>query len=186
MHEPTLDDLARIQSGDREAFRPLVERYTPMLMAVAARYAESSEREDLVQAMWLHVYGKIGLYDPSRGPIGPWIWATARNVARELARRRARRVALDERARAEAGAAPGATHPAEQRLVEEERDRRLHDAIAALPRLQRDVVCLRYLEGLSVSETALALSRAEGTVKASLARAIAKLRALLEEYDEEE
>ncbi|MGH7546299.1 MAG: RNA polymerase sigma factor [Gemmatimonadota bacterium] len=186
MREPTLDDLARIQSGDREAFHPLVERYTPMLMALAARYADSSEHEDVVQAMWVHVYRKIGLYDPRRGPIGPWIWAAARNVARELVRRRARRLALDERVRTEAGAASGADNPAEQRLVEEERDRRLHDAIAALPRLQRDVVCLRYLEGLSVAETALALSRAEGTVKASLARAIAKLRALLEEYDEGE
>lgn len=45
-----------------------------------------------------------------------------------------------------------------------------------LPRLQRDVVLARYLDGLSTREAAEALGRAEGTVKAALHAARKTLR----------
>jgi RNA polymerase sigma-70 factor (ECF subfamily) len=51
--------------------------------------------------------------------------------------------------------------------------------VAELPPLQQRVVTLRIIEGLSTAETAAVLDRAEGTVKASLWRALQRLRSEL-------
>jgi len=53
-------------------------------------------------------------------------------------------------------------------------------ALARLPRRQREVVVLRYLEDLSVAEVASTLSCTEGTVKRSAHDGMRGLRAMLE------
>ncbi|GAA3008496.1 SigE family RNA polymerase sigma factor [Actinokineospora diospyrosa] len=52
-------------------------------------------------------------------------------------------------------------------------------ALAQLPAGQRAVVVLRYWEDLSVSETAQALGKSEGTIKSQAAKGLASLRRLL-------
>lgn len=54
-------------------------------------------------------------------------------------------------------------------------------ALARLPRRQREMVVLRHLENLSVSEVAQVLGVAEGTVKSQTARGVEALRRLLDE-----
>lgn len=67
------------------------------------------------------------------------------------------------------------------RAVEDaERPTDLMAALALLPPQQRAVIAFRYLEDLSVLETADALGIAPGTVKSQASRAMVKLRALLE------
>ncbi len=52
-------------------------------------------------------------------------------------------------------------------------------ALAQLPAGQRAVVVLRYWEDLSVTETAQALGKSEGTIKSQAAKGLATLRKLL-------
>jgi RNA polymerase sigma-70 factor (sigma-E family) len=52
-------------------------------------------------------------------------------------------------------------------------------ALARLPAGQRAVVVLRYWEDLSVTETAQALGKSEGTIKSQAAKGLATLRRLL-------
>jgi len=52
----------------------------------------------------------------------------------------------------------------------------LVDALLALPPGPRAAVILRHVDGLSVAETAAALDRPEGTVKAHVSRGLAQLR----------
>jgi RNA polymerase sigma-70 factor (sigma-E family) len=56
----------------------------------------------------------------------------------------------------------------------------LLDAIRELPPRQRAIIALRFLDDLSVAETAEILGMAEGTVKSQTARAIAGLRGRLD------
>ena len=55
----------------------------------------------------------------------------------------------------------------------------LVDAVRALPDGQRAIVALRFLDGLSVAETADALGCSTGTVKSQTHRALASLRQAL-------
>ena len=59
-------------------------------------------------------------------------------------------------------------------------DHELFDALRALPRAQRAVIALRYLEDLTELQTADVLGCSVGTVKSHSARAIATLRTSLE------
>ncbi len=55
-------------------------------------------------------------------------------------------------------------------------------ALAQLPAGQRAVVVLRYWEDLSVTETAQALGKSEGTIKSQSAKGLATLRKLLGDF----
>lgn len=62
-------------------------------------------------------------------------------------------------------------------------DRRVvSDALGRLPLRQRQVVVLRFVEDLSVEETADLLGCAAGTVKSQTARALTRLRELLADF----
>lgn len=70
---------------------------------------------------------------------------------------------------------------AELEVVHTEDVRRLLDAIADLPRRQREALILRFWLDLSERETADALSVAVGTVKSHTARAVASLAKTMED-----
>jgi RNA polymerase sigma factor (sigma-70 family) len=65
-------------------------------------------------------------------------------------------------------------------------DDRLHlrQALRAVPAKQRAVLVLRFLEGLSVEQTAAALRCPEGTVKVYTSRGLDALRRILDERTE--
>jgi DNA-directed RNA polymerase specialized sigma24 family protein len=54
-------------------------------------------------------------------------------------------------------------------------------AVRRLPMRQREVVVLRFILDLSITDTASALGTTEGTVKSHTARALARMRELLTE-----
>ena len=96
-----------------------------------------------------------------------WLIRVARNVCREFNRRR-RGEALDE---------------AFEPTADDDHERRddiaqMRRWLARLPARQKEVVSLRYLEELSVEETARAMACRPGTVKALLHKAMARLKEL--------
>jgi len=68
----------------------------------------------------------------------------------------------------------------EERVIEQERGHVIRQAIESLPDMEKKVIKRRYLEGLQIKEIAVTLGLAEGTVKAHLDHAKAKLRKQLE------
>lgn len=148
-----------------------MDTYGARLQAVASAFADGpTEAEDILQRTWVTAWRKGGELPPD-SQIGAWLHQITLNIGRTLYRKRAGRRRLLERWRpTRAAAEPPPT-------IDEELFRiGLWRAVAELPELQRKVILLRVVEDMSVAEAARALSRAEGTVKASLHRALATLR----------
>jgi RNA polymerase sigma-70 factor (ECF subfamily) len=78
----------------------------------------------------------------------------------------------------------GGTSPSRHLLREEMRDR-VRAALAGLGERDREILALRFLEGLSTAETALVLGVSEGAVKSRVMRALAQFRELLDNREED-
>jgi RNA polymerase sigma-70 factor (ECF subfamily) len=74
---------------------------------------------------------------------------------------------------------PSGERSAEQKLLAKEQVAHVWQAVKGLSERQRTVFLLRYVEEQELSEIALATGLSEGTVKAHLSRALAKVRAEL-------
>ena len=74
---------------------------------------------------------------------------------------------------------PSGEHTAEQQMLAREQVAQVWKAVEGLSGRQRTVFLLRYVEELELSEIAQAAGLSEGTVKAHLSRALARVRAEL-------
>lgn len=74
---------------------------------------------------------------------------------------------------------PSGGSSAEQQLLAREQVARVWKVVAGLSERQRTVFLLRYVEERELSEIAAATGLSEGTVKAHLSRALARVRAVL-------
>lgn len=170
-----MDDSTPGPLGE-SALAALIRRETPQLLGVVRAFTDDDgDAEDLLQQLWIIAADRAHRRDP-RMPLGAWLHTVALNLGRTHHRRAARRRWLRLRWAADLPKVtvdPPASRDDERAPV--------WRAVAALPTLQRDVILLRVMEGLSTRETADRLGRAEGTVKASLHRAVATLRTHLSE-----
>lgn len=159
-----------------------VDRWVGTHAGRVLRIVRSFERdrdtaEDVAQDIWVVVFRKAHLCpDPSQA--GSWIHSIAVRSCLDRKRRAERREGLFARwfRRDEDGSASGSK-------MDILGEAKLWAAIDALPPRQRDIVLYRYIDGHSTAETAQALGIAEGTVKASLSKALRTLRKLLDSPD---
>lgn len=164
--------------GDRTAFASLFGYYAPRVKSYLRRLrADERQAEELVQDVMLTVWRKAELFDPSKASVGTWIFTIARNRFIDSVRRQ-KRPELDAD---DPSLAPDAPVPADTALMSVETGRRVHAAMAALPRDQAEVIDLSFLEGLAHSEIAERLRIPLGTVKSRLRLAFGRLRAGLED-----
>lgn len=133
--------------------------------------AEDLAQEALIRAM--RHWDRVQAYD------NPGAWA--RRVTINLATSAARRRVAEAKALVALKHLRGTSLPA---LPDEEHA--FWEAVRALPRAQRVVVALFYLEGRSVRDIAEIVGRAEGTVKANLHNARQSLARMLKTEDEEQ
>jgi RNA polymerase sigma-70 factor, ECF subfamily len=167
--------LTRIADGDGEAFEELYGRYSRAVLGLALRRLRDRGRaEDAVQETFTSVWRAASSYRPERGPGAPWLFAVARNAISD--RGRARNEPPAE-APDEPSPAPGPDERAEQAWL----SFRVHRALEALVRKERELIELAYWGGLSQSEIAERLQIPLGTVKTRTRAALARLADALEE-----
>lgn len=166
------------QAGHRDAFGRLAKRWTPRLLAFAARNTGNAEAaRDVVQETWEGVVrGLSRLDDPARFP--PWVFAIlARKCADALrARYRGKRLTSDAEDLATLSA------PAS---VDADSSLDLAAALKRLPLEQRTAIALLYGEDMSVAEIAAITGVPIGTVKSRLSAARHALRGHMEGEDNE-
>lgn len=148
-------------------FAAWVRPHLSVLGALAHRQVGPADADDLVQTVLERAWLRRETYREDRGSVRGWLVAILLDRAR---RHRTRHRPFWPLNRADE---PGPENHAASDRVD--------DAVAQLPKRQRQVVTLFYLADLPVAEVAILLSIAEGTVKSQLSDARAALRRILEE-----
>ena len=125
-----------------------------------------TEAEDVLQETFLRYY-KYG--DPVENPKA-WLFKVARNVYLKRQRKRSREVSL------ELVEADPVMPGMQIALEREELIRKVREGLRKLKDHHREVIILRYMEGLSYEEIAAVLGESVGTIKSRLNRAKEKLK----------
>ena len=170
--------VERARGGDEAAFRALYDAHVDRVYRLAYRMAgEDALARDFTQETFVRVHQRLGQFR-GESAFGTWLHTLAVSVSmnglRRLQRHRKRETEIDGM---DFGYTP---RDAEPGLRE-----RLSRAIDGLPEIYRTVFLMHDLEGFSHQEIADVLEMAEGTSKARLSRARARLREVLGDAMEE-
>lgn len=176
LYETRLAQLAR--SGDRFAFRELVDMYQNKIFHLAYRMLGNiQEAEDVVQETFLRVYINLERYDPAQ-KFSTWIYRIGTNLCIDHLRKRKRKkdVSLDANVY-DSDSADGydlmpadEQHRPDNQLVLSETKRQIRDMLDQLPDQYKSIVILRYLHDMSLQEISEVLDLPVTTIKTRLHR----------------
>lgn len=165
------------QSGDPDAFDGIYTLYADRIYRFLLAHVKDEQfAEDLTSRVFLRLLERIDQYDVAEDDnasiFSAWLYRIARNIMYDAYRtaQRVNTVPIET----------AATQSSRKRVITEVEKRfdveTIMERLQTLTPEQRDVVILRFLEELSIAETAAVMDRTEGAVKALQHRALDNLR----------
>jgi RNA polymerase sigma-70 factor, ECF subfamily len=171
--------VRRAQEGDAEAFGQLYDRYVDLVFRyVYYRVGDRSQAEDFTSETFLRALRRIGSFAWTGRDIGAWFVTIARNIVLDHVKSSRYRLEvttadmLDED-RAEDGP--------EDAVLDKVTSAELMRCVRMLNPEQQECIVLRFLQGMSVAETAAIMGKNDGAIKALQHRAVRRLATLLPE-----
>ena len=149
--------------GDIESFGELCRRYYPAMAAVA--YAVLNDHqlaEDAAQESFARALVRIKSLKEG-GKFAPWVAAICRNVAKDMVAAKARHISTEDISQVDN----------DESL--DENDRMIRRAIEQLPESAKDLVVLRYYDGLSYEQISSVLGISKASINGRLTRAKRKM-----------
>jgi RNA polymerase sigma-70 factor, ECF subfamily len=172
--------VARVLSGDTEAFRGLVDRYEERVFRFVRNVApRSTAHEDLAQDVFVSAFVALASFDVRRGSFLTWLFAIAKNKCINAGRKMAPLLV------AQLPTVIDPTTPADE-LARAEIRACLDAALEGLPADQRECFVLSELVGLTPEQIAEIEGVVTSTIRSRLSRAKAGLRAALSQLQGEE
>jgi RNA polymerase sigma-70 factor (ECF subfamily) len=178
---PTGDDEAdriralvdQARGGDTEAFGQLYDHYVTGIYRLAFyRLGSKQLAEDITAETFVRALRSISTFTWQGKDFGAWLTTIARNLITDHYKSSRQRLELVVDAvpeRTATGPGPEAEVLANLSSAD------IMRAVQALPPEQRDCILMRFMEGLSIAETAQVLDRSEGAVKQLQLRAVRNL-----------
>jgi RNA polymerase sigma-70 factor (ECF subfamily) len=168
------------QQGDAAAFRCLVDCYDRRVLYFVLRFLPDHHHAlDVMQEVWLALFRRLPLLR-APGAFRVWLYQIAHDQVVSLLRRQRRQEKLQESL-----AGHCADDVEDNHEVVFDRAELIHKALDFLSPEHREVLVLRFLEGLSLEEIAEALRCRLGTVKSRLHYAKRILRQEVERLSHE-
>jgi RNA polymerase sigma-70 factor (ECF subfamily) len=174
-------------AGDLGAFEILLGRYERRILSYAYRFLHDWDAaRDIYQQTFLNIFQKRRQYRET-ARFSTYAYRIAHNLCQnELRRAEYRRTTSlergvkvgDEAAGAAQWLSDGGDGPLEP-LSRQEQDRLLHEAVAELDPMYREVIALRIFEGLAFKEIAEIAGVGESTIKSRMRYALAYLERAL-------
>ncbi len=173
--------VSRCLQGEAAAWETMVHSYGRRIQCLAYRYVpRHEEAEDLAQEVFLRVYRNLDTYRADAGSLHNWLVRVGRNLIIDHIRSLKRLRKYCDSRDVEALKVQDENAPAPDRGIERsEAFALLAEGFRFLTSDIRQVVVLRYFEGMSYQEIADHMGIPEGTVKSRINRGIDKMRVLL-------
>jgi len=166
-----------VQDGDGEAFGKLYDRYVDQVFRfIYYRVNDRGLAEDFTSETFLRALRRIATINYQGRDIGAWFMTIARNIVfdhTKSARFRLELVTGESVETTDTEASP------ESAVLAHLTNTRLLAAVNELGEEQKECIVLRFLHGLSVSETAAVMGKNDGAIKALQHRAVKRLAGML-------
>ncbi|MCA1824711.1 MAG: sigma-70 family RNA polymerase sigma factor [Mycobacteriales bacterium] len=175
--DPAVALVARAQGGDAAAFGELYDRYVDVVYRyVYYRVGARALAEDLVSETFLRALRRITSFTWQGRDFAAWLITIARNLIADHYKSGRFRLEVTTADMLDADRAlPGP----EGEVIDSLTNVALLEAVKGLNSEQQECIVLRFLQGLSVTETALAMGKTEGAIKALQYRATRALERVL-------
>jgi len=160
--------IAQAVAGDRLAARSIYDAHAPVIYRLAFRIVGPDFAEECTQDVFVRAFQRLPMFR-RESTLRTWLHSITVSVGLNLKRREKRRsnhMSLD--------VAPDLAAPSTE--ADPLLTRRLNQAVDSLPEELRSVVILHLIQGHTHPEIAEILDIPEGTSKARLSRARARLR----------
>jgi RNA polymerase sigma factor (sigma-70 family) len=171
--------VRRAAEGDRLAWEGLVDQYARLIWSITNEFKlAESDAADVAQTTWLRLLQHIDrIQHPDR--VGSWLAATARNECLRSLAARKRVVLGHEDVEPDNAAAHGPE--IDERLLADERDQVVRDALSRLPRRwQRLLEMLMADPPVPYADISDELGLPMGSIGPTRKRCLARLRVLLQ------
>jgi len=172
-----LVELAR--KGDTEAFGLLYDHYQPSVYRfLFYRTRSGTLAEDLTSETFFRALRSMNGFRWQGKDFGAWLMTIARNLATDHFKAGRTRLELTTE---DMGLHDDATEGPESTVLAGLTNELLLRALTELPPEQRDCLVMRFLQGMSIAETAAVLGRSDGAVKQLQLRGVRNLAKLMPE-----
>jgi RNA polymerase sigma-70 factor (ECF subfamily) len=160
-------------------FDQIVKFIAQDIMNIAYSYVSNYEdAKDISQEIFLKLYKKLK-YFKGKSKISTWIYRVSINTCIDFLRKKKKSVSLDERI-----VKNKEEHSKIEDIEKKDMNEILKKKIKHLPARQKNVIILKHLQGLKISEISKILKCSESSVKTHLCRAIDNLRKNWSKEDE--
>jgi RNA polymerase sigma-70 factor (TIGR02952 family) len=173
------DLVRRAQAGDAEAFGQLYDHYVTLVHRYAYhRVGDRATAEDVTSETFVRALRRIDSLSFQGRDVGAWLVTIARNIIRDQVKSSRFRLEVST---ADMRDADRATDGPEDAVLQHLTNQQLLACVQQLGSEQQECIVLRFLHGLSVSETAEIMGKKDGAIKALQHRAVRRLAGLLPE-----
>lgn len=176
--------LRQVGQGDRRSFEQPYERFSGVLFSIAYRMLNSQEAaEDVLQDVFVQIWKKAPLFDPTRGRPMTWAVTLTRNKAIDLIRSAQRRSGLhDTMLREKRALRYFDDRSSFDAVASDEMSKLVRAAIEKLSKEQRVAIELAFVASMTQAEIAEYLDQPLGTIKARIRLGMLALREMIEPH----
>jgi RNA polymerase sigma-70 factor (ECF subfamily) len=188
LSDPDNQLMQKAGSGDRTAFKQLVQKHQRTVTGIIYRYTGNhNEVEDLAQDIFLKIYKAANSYVP-RAQFKTWLYKVVANHCLNFFRSQKRKAFISSLDQSSEEYNPHIQRTEEQQkqpeliLQQQELHTALKSALSELPERQRMAIILHRFEGLSYKEIATVMGSSLSSVESLIFRAMNNLKEKLSPY----
>jgi RNA polymerase sigma-70 factor (ECF subfamily) len=177
--------VRKAQAGDADAFASLCDRSRKRVWNIIASVAKGPDVDDLAQDAIVRAWCAISNYR-GEASFEAWLCRIALNAAHDYQRSAWKRRVMfwTEESKETAELNGPASEPLHDEVTRRETQRRIRQAVAALPSQQRDPIWLHYFEGFSLAEVSRLESISESTLRSRVQAGLKRLSRSLQDVSE--